>query len=111
MVNQIIDEIYRENIERKNESVDDEIITLKMIKGKKTKKILLTEFVENFNENIENEINKQKNKILLKGIFYNLNIINEDNILLKTDKIIYIRGIYAKNGLLNISSKLYKQHK
>lgn len=109
MVNQIIEEIYRENIER--ETVDDEIITLKMIKSKKTKKILLTEFVENFNENIENEINKQKNKILLKGIFYNLNIINEDNILLKSDKIIYIRGIYAKNGLLNISSKIYKQHK
>lgn len=94
-----------------NDNKDEELITLKKIKSVKVKKQLLNNYVEKFNYNIEDEIKRQKNKLLFKSLCINLKHINEDNILLKENDIIYIKGIYENNGLFFISDILYKKNK
>lgn len=86
----------------------------KDIKDIKIKKKLLSNYVENINECIENKIIIQKNKLLSKGLCYNLKYIDENNIIFDfyEYKIINIIGILInKDGLLCISSNLYKNKK
>lgn len=102
-------EVVSKNYDNNNK--DEELITFKKIKSVKVKKQLLNNYVEKFNYNIEDEIKKQKNKLLFKSLCINLKHINEDNILLKENDIIYIIGIYENNGLFFISDILYKKNK
>lgn len=105
--------IYKNNSQVliENNTYDENVTNFKYIKSIKIKKQLLTSYIDKFNEEVDSEINKQKNKLLLKGICSNLKYINEDNIILKQNNIIYINGIYEENGLLFICNELYKNKK
>lgn len=91
--------------------------TFKNIKSIKKKKLLLSNFVDNTNNNIYNEdciykVTKQKNILVFKSICSNLKFINEENIILDLDKIVKIIGIdINKDGLISIDKTLYKDNK
>lgn len=80
------------------------------IKNIKYKKILLSKYIEDINKNNEN-INIQKNNLILKTLFTKLKDINENNIIIKNGKINEIHGIIIKNGLLILTNELYKNKK
>lgn len=107
-----------EDEKKENKNIEElHLSTFKNIKNIKLKKLLLSNFVNNinndiYNENVIDEIIKQKNKLLLKSICSNLKYINEDNIILNSNRIIYIVGININNnGLINIDKVLYKNNK
>lgn len=80
------------------------------IKNIKYKKILLSKYIEDINKNNEN-INIQKNNLILKTLFTKLKDINENNIIIKNGKINEIHGIIIENGLLILTNELYKNKK
>jgi hypothetical protein len=101
-------------MKKENYEQEQTKIIWKNIKDIKIKKNLLYNYVEDINECIENEIIIQKNKLLSKSLCYNLKYIDENNIIMDfyEYKIINIIGIYInKDGLLCISSNLYKNKK
>lgn len=84
----------------------------KNIKSLKNKKILLSNFINKINENINDEIIIQKNKLVLKSLISNLKYINDNNIILTNEEISKIIGIDTNdNGLIIISNFLYKSKK
>jgi hypothetical protein len=94
------------------EKIENNQKTWKNIKSLKTKKILLSNFINNINKNIENEIIIQKNKLVLKSLLFNFKYINDDNIILNDKEITKIIGINInEKGLLLISNVLYKNKK
>lgn len=97
-----------ENI-RNNEN--EEIITLKKIKSKKIKRELLEDYIKEINENTDDKTIQQKNRLIFKSLYSNLKYIDEDNILLKNNKIEYINGLIIKNHLLFVSNVIYKNKK
>jgi hypothetical protein len=100
-----------EDIEDK-EKIENNQKTWKDIKSLKTKKMLLSHFIDKINENVNEEIIIQKNKLLLKSLNLNLKYINDDNIILIGDDISEIIGINTnENGLIIINSVLYKNKK
>jgi hypothetical protein len=91
------------------ENVENYQKNWRSIKSLKTKKMLLSNFIDKINENINEEIIIQKNKLLLKSLNSNLKYINDNNIILTGDKISKIIGIdINEDGLIIISSVLYK---
>ena len=84
----------------------------KNIKSLKTKKMLLSNFIDKINESVDDNIIIQKNKLLLKGLTSNLKYIDDDNIILLHEEISQITGIDINdNGLLIINNILYKNKK
>ena len=84
----------------------------KKIKRVKIKKILLTDFINRINHNIDNNMIIQKNRLLLKSLSLNLKYINDDNIIINNNKIYKIIGINInEDGLLTINNDLYKDNK
>lgn len=89
----------------------DQTTSFKNIKSIKLKKMLLNDYIQKFNEQIYDEITKQKNKLLLKSLLINFKYIDEDNIVLEDNSIVYIKGLYVENNLLRISNIIYKKQK
>lgn len=84
----------------------------KNIKSLKIKKMLLSNFIDNINKNIDDKLIVQKNKLLLKSLHLNLKYIDEDNIILKNGEIVKIIGVNInEKGLLLINNFLYKNKK
>lgn len=100
-------EKYMVFIDKKNEHTT----SFKNIKSIKFKKMLLNDYIQKFNEQIYDEITKQKNKLLLKSLLINFKYIDEDNIILEDNSIVYIKGLYVENNLLRISNIIYKNQK
>lgn len=85
--------------------------SFKNIKSIKFKKMLLNDYILKINEQIYDKITKQKNKLLLKSLLINFKYIDEDNIILEDNIIVYINGLYVENNLLRISNIIYKNQK
>lgn len=82
------------------------------LKKTKQKKILLEIYIDSINENINNDINIQKNKIILKTLYTNMKNINENNIIMVDSKITRIEGLdISEDGLLILNNNLYKNKK
>lgn len=100
--------------EKENINVGLKKSTFKDIKNIKDRKLLLSKFVNEINDNIPDgdEMIKQKNNLVLKSICSNIKYINDENIILDSDNIIKIIGININNkGLIIINKSLYKDHK
>lgn len=87
----------------------EEQLLWRNVKSAKTKKGLLSDYIDNINEKNENKLVIQKNKLLLKSLYSNLKYIDDDNIKIDYGKISNIIGITInEEGLLIISKDLYK---
>jgi hypothetical protein len=102
------------NSEKENINAGLKKSTFKDIKNIKDRKLLLSKFINEINDNIPDgdEMIKQKNNLVLKSICSNIKYINDENIILDYDNIIKIIGININNkGLIIINKSLYKDHK
>lgn len=77
----------------------------------KYKKKLIENFIEKINNKNDNNINIQKNNLILKTLCSKLKDIDENNIIIKQGEIIEIKGVINNKGLLNINNDLYKNKK
>lgn len=95
--------------DNKEEKIKNDQKIWKSIKSLKTKKMLLSNFIDKINENINEEIIIQKNKLLLRSLNSNLKYIDDNNIILNGEEISEIIGINTnENGLIIINNVLYK---
>lgn len=102
------------NSKKENINFGLEKQTFKDIKNIKIRKILLSKFVNEINDNIHDgdKMIKQKNNLVLKRICSNIKCINEENIILEYDNIIKIIGINIDDkGLIILNKSLYKDNK
>lgn len=92
--------------------IENQTNVWKNIDKLKIKKMLLTNYIDNINDNIDDELIKQKNRLILKSLILNLKYINDDNIIMNDKEIVDIIGINTNdNGLLSINNILYKNKK
>lgn len=82
-------------------------------KGKEIQRILLTNFINDINNEVDDNEIEDKNKFVLKTLIYNLKEIDDDNVIIKDNKIEKIKGIDISDNKLLIIDKnnLYKNKK